>query len=141
MPPERSTRRTSESHREVSATCSITSPAHTTSKLASSKRQRPFRLDEPHVQIGVARERAAQRLGGDVNRHHLGAGADERGREVPLAAADVEHPRRTAGALRRRRHPLEQERLAQARSPAERVPRAPPPRGLVVGAQGIAANR
>ncbi len=36
LPPERSTRRTSESQAAVSATCSITSPAQTTSKLASA---------------------------------------------------------------------------------------------------------
>ena len=39
LPPERSTRRTSDSQAAVSATCSITSPAQTTSKPASGSSQ------------------------------------------------------------------------------------------------------
>ena len=58
LPPERSTRRSSESHAAVSATCSIVSPAHTTSKLASASGHGPSLGDQPHVQARDALARA-----------------------------------------------------------------------------------
>ena len=53
LPPERSTRRTSDSHAGVSATCSIISPAHTTSKPASGELPGTSGVHEPKVQLAV----------------------------------------------------------------------------------------
>ncbi len=52
---------------------------------------RPRVGDQAQVELGVARPRAAQRLLGDVDAHHARARRRQRGREAPLAAADVQH--------------------------------------------------
>ena len=106
LPPERSTRRTSESHAAVSATCSITSPAHTTSKLASSSSHGAPSSTSRRSSSRLARPRAAQRLLGDVDPDDARTRAHQLGREAPLAAADVEHALAAA-------HALEQEAPAQ----------------------------
>jgi len=63
-------------------------------------------VHQPQIELGMARPRAAQRLLGDVDPDHVGAGARQLGGEAPLAAADVQH------ALARL-HAIEQEAQAQ----------------------------
>ena len=52
VPPERSTRRASESQPAVSETCSITSPAHTQVEARVGQRPRPVRVDRGRTRAG-----------------------------------------------------------------------------------------
>ena len=82
LPPERSTRRTSDSHAAVSATCSITSPAHTTSKLASGA-PTAFAVDEPQRR---ARDGAPARGAAAPRRRRSPPPARPRARARPRSA-------------------------------------------------------
>ena len=108
----------------VSATCSITSPAQTTSKLASSISQSPSPSISCTLSSGWRDARAAQRLLGDVDRQHLGAGARQLGGERALAAAEVEHPHAVAST------PASRKRRRAARNRPARAPAGAPPREL-----------
>ena len=98
-PPGTSTRRTSESQRAVSATCSITSLAQTSSNASSSNGSGPSIGDPPEVELRLASARPRQRRVSDLDPDRVAAGSREHSGEVALPAAEVEHavsPPRTA---------------------------------------------
>ena len=99
-----STRRTSDSQAAVSATCSITSPAQTTSKLASGSPQ-PFAVHQPQVELGMASARAAQRLLGDVDPDDMRPGSGERAakRPSPQPTSSTRSPTSTSSTRKRLR--------------------------------------
>jgi len=90
---------------------------------------RPLRGDQAQVELRVARPRTPQRLLGDVDPHHTGAGPSQLRGEAPLAAADVQHAR--AGA-----HVIQQEASAQGEVGRFESLRHSLPKGFVVLKRG-----
>jgi len=66
-------------------------PHHVKARIR--QRQAGFAVHNAHIQTGLALARPPHRLGGGVEREHLGAGAGQRRRELAFAAAGVEHAR------------------------------------------------
>ena len=89
-PAGRSTRRTSESQRAVSATCSITSLDHTMSNAPSSKGSGPSISISAQIEMRMAAGGPVERRLGDVDGRHLRAGAGQVGGEIAGPAAQVE---------------------------------------------------
>jgi len=99
------------------------------------QRQLRFGLNHMRVELGVASECAAHRLAGDIERHHVGAGARERGRELPFATADVEHTRSPSEPFALAPSPPEQKSLAQARVRRDAQLGGPLPDSVVISAR------
>ena len=113
-----STRRTSDSQRAVSATCSITSLAHTSSNELSSSGSGPSMPSEPEIELGVAlRARARRRPRATSTPTDIDARRGEHGRELAVAATEVERALAGAGLGAA-------ETRAGARSPEARAARA-----------------
>ncbi len=98
LPPERSTRRTCDSQagRVGDVLDRLAGPHGIEARVF----ERPFAVDVQQTQIepGVLLARTPQRLLGDVHADDRVAGARHLGGQLRLAAADVEHAQRLAGA-------------------------------------------